>query len=405
MHRALVVSPAVIVLSALACTASAQRPAQVYGNVTGSIHCTDTNLPAHFATIALQPVREPPPTEAKTASAKDELKSSPPTLHVYRTHLDGSFQIRNVRPGRYYAVANNPGYLSPVAQFTEEEIDHPTPELRELIAKTVPIITVEPNATSNIVLSLVRAGSISGAVRFDDGSPAAGLYLDFERKDKDGKFVAVSLTTSGPDDQGRFRASGVPPGEYRMHTNLSVTDMQVDGLFGGNHSQTFNTTGGLKVYFGDTFFKKDAKTFKIEGGEEISADITVPASKIHTLTGSLVDARTGHAINAGTVRVFEAGESDSIASVKVSDDEPVFHLEYLPEGEYTVRIKDARDVAREEIAYAPGSFGAQHFKETTLKSYGSYESPLVVQADQTGLLIPIPALKPGTPAPAPEPTE
>lgn len=390
-------------LVALACLTPALLPAQtvfgfVSGSVSGTVTCTDTNLPAHYASIALEPVREvsaiPAAPEPKSTKAE-----SPAMISVIRTHLDGTFQIAKVRPGRYYVVVQNPGYLSPASQFTQVQINHPTAALQEAIAKVVPILTITANANSTLNVALQRAASISGNVRFDDGSPAAGLFLKFERKEADGKFVDVALDADGPDDQGHFRASGVPTGEYRVSTDLSVRDLQVTGVFGGGHGSVSSYADGISIYYGDTFHQKEAKIVKIEGGESITADITIPASKIHSLTGALVDARTGHVINDGKVTLAEPNTEEPFTTTKVQADEPIYHFEYVPEGDYTVRVKDAQDVNRVAIPYAPGSFGTAKYKETVLKQYQPYEVPLKVQTDQAGLNLPLTPVKPGTPLP------
>ena len=384
-------------LLALAFLLPISSPAQTRplatGSVSGSIVCADTNLPAHYATVALEPVRDVASPSEKTSKSIES--KAPAMITLARTHLDGSFQVAAVKPGRYYVVVQNPGYLSPASQFTQKQIEHPTAELKEAIEKVVPIITVGANANSTITLSLARASSISGTLRFEDGSPAAGLSFEFERKDPDGKFIPVNLDTTGPDDQGHFRASGVPTGEYRMFTTLSVNIVQVDGVFGGQHSMAASYGGGLAIYYGDTFHKKDARVLKIEGGESLQADITIPSSKIHSITGALVDAKTGHAINAGTVAIAEPEETDPFIASKVDPDQPTFRIEYAPEGSYTIRVKDARDVAREEIPYPAGTYGTRNFKETVLKRYQPYDAPLLVQTDQSSLNLPMTPVKPG----------
>ena len=178
--------------------------------------------------------------------------------------------------------------------------------------------------------------------------------------------------------------------------------MKTDGVFGGNHSVMSSYGAGISVFYGDTFHRKDAKIVKIEEGDELTADITIPVSKIHSISGALTDSRTGHAINAGTIKVFDGDDAEEIASTKVETDEAGFHFEFLPEGEYTVQVRDARDIIREEIPYPPGTLGTARFKETVLKSYQAYSAPLIVQTDQTGLLLPVAAAKPGTPSPPAE---
>ena len=79
--------------------------------------------------------------------------------------------IPNVPPGDYYLLAEKIGYISPghlpwgPYYLTKEEEDS--------LAKQVTPITVAANRTTAVDTFLTRGASISGLVRFDDGSPYA----------------------------------------------------------------------------------------------------------------------------------------------------------------------------------------------------------------------------------------
>ncbi len=386
--------------------------ASAYGAVSGTVSCVDTNLPARLISITLQPVPPPPnptpaPAEAKTA--KDQKAEKEPTqmLSIHQTHLDGTFFIPRVAPGRYYVIAQKPGYLSPVAQYSREEVEHPTAEMRKILAETLPNVTVSANQTAAIDIRLTRGASISGTILFDDGTPAPDLQLEFKRKDKDGKWVAANLGGHiETDDLGHFHAGGLPAAEYQIHTSLALMETIADHIFGGMSGYAISPKQNIDVFYGDTFFERDAKTLKIEGSEDATADFDIPISKLHSLSGTLVDARTGHVINAGTLEFFlknPDGTEAKIASAWVDEDEPTFRVEFIPEGEYTLRVSEAKDVTREEVALCNGCFGTRQFKETVVKKYGLYEAPYVVQTDAVGVTLSIPALKPGTSTPTSDP--
>jgi len=97
------------------------------------------------------------------------------------------------------------------------------------------------------------------------------------------------------DDLGHFRISGLPAGEYILNSSF-----QSSGLFNlfGETEKTLN------IYYGDVFFQKDAKPIKIGEGEESTGNnITIPLSKIHSISGSLLNV-SGHIINAGDVALY-----------------------------------------------------------------------------------------------------
>ena len=383
---------AALVMLVPAC-GSPQRNGAVYGAVSGAIVCSDTNLPARLINITLQPVVEP-----ARAAVKPE-KPVARTLSTYRSQLDGSFVIRHVAPGRYFVIAQKPGYLSPVSQFTADEVDHPTRETMAALEQAIPIVTVAGNQTTTINLALVRAASVSGTITWDDGTPVADLALHFARRDKAGKWVNITTGGhSGSDEVGHFRVSGLPAAEYRVSSELTVDEVTRDAIFGDTSGMAMRRKESIPVYFGDTFFERDAKTLKVGDGEDASANLVIPVSKLHTLSGSLVDARSGHVINAGKVTLMIAGEKEALVSTEMDADEPLFHFEFVPEGEYTLRVTGAQDVTREEVQQCAGCIGTRSFKTTVLKEYGTYEGPFVVQADRSNVILPIPAAGAASPA-------
>jgi hypothetical protein len=395
-------------LAALPMVAQHAAPA-AYGAVSGTITCVDTNLPARLINVSLQPIADlligaTSGAASSTAPKPDAkpVKGPMRTFSIHQSHLDGTFLIPHVVPGRYYVIAQKPGYLSPVSQYSREQIEHPTPELRKILEETVPNVTVSANQTSPIDIRLTRAASVSGTILWDDGTPAPDLSVSFARKDKDGNWVQTNVSgrvTS--DDLGHFHVAGLPPGEYRLSTSLSTADVTTESIFGNSMGYAMNTKENIAIYFGDSFFKRDAKSLKIEDGEAVTADFSISVSKLHTLSGTLIEARTGHVINAGTISFStpdtEDTKGEEIISAKVEENDPGFHVDFIPEGNYIVKVSDAREVTLEEVPLCDGCIGTRQFKETVLKKYGPYEAPYTIQNDAVGVTFPIPA----SPAPTP----
>ena len=369
------------------------EPKPVYGSVSGVITCTDTNLPARLTPVTLQPVNDRAPLK------EGAPKAAEPVLETFQTNLDGTFSIPHVRTGRYYVIVQKPGYLSPTGLFTKAEIEwpaNPMDDVSEAVAKAVPVVTVLANRNAGMDVRLVRAAAMTGTVKFDDGTPAPSQYITVQRKGPKGDWLSTNLGgrrgNGWTDDGGRFRIAGLPAGEYRLYTPLEVGQVVTTAIFGTSSSSSGSTKATLNVFFGDTFRRKEAKIYKIDDGQEITADLTIPNSRLHQVSGSLVDARTGRTINAGTIRLKFADDAEqSVASVAIKDDEPVFTLPFVPEGAYTVSVTDARDVTRVPVVYPEGTVGTVAFKETVLKTYGKYDGTLTVQSDITGLTLAIPA--------------
>src|SRR5262249_50716662 len=146
---------------------------QATTTVTGHVYLADTNTPARFAYVMLEPAsaldKDPDPHPPKDWAASLIHTSTVQTL------LDGSFVIPKVEPGTYYVVAYKHGYLSPLSTVSEEALEHPTPEDHKRIAGILPRIVVEGGLPVSVDIRLERGAIISGTILFDDGSPASGL--------------------------------------------------------------------------------------------------------------------------------------------------------------------------------------------------------------------------------------
>ncbi len=126
------------------------------GTVIGHVTCSDTNGPARFASVFLQPVVSP-----KVATDRDRPDSSGPGLvnKVVQTGLDGSFTLTNVAPGDYYILADASGYRSAAGVLTREQMDHPTEAQAKLIAQLLTPVSVASNRTSTAEVRLLRGAA------------------------------------------------------------------------------------------------------------------------------------------------------------------------------------------------------------------------------------------------------
>jgi len=367
------------VLLLLPATVLAQQNS-AFGTVSGHVYCSDTQQPARMGQIELSSIPDPP---AAGSSAKKE-PSEPRNISV-KIGLDGSFLFPRVPPGNYYVVADRPGYIGPESQFTDAEIGSPAPEMRELIAKSVPTISVVENKTTTIDVHLHRGAAISGILRYDDGSPVPLNQVDILRRDKSGQWMLLDIEmyemSALTDDLGHFRISGLPPGEYIL--NSSCNSSGTWDLFGDSQKI-------LSIYSGDVFFQKDAKPIKIGEGEESTGNnITIPLSKLHSISGSLLSV-SGHLIDAGEIALYTMPDNSKIAHAQVESEDSTFHMDFVPEGHYVLRVTNARDVTRETIPPPPGSTDEPKDHETLIQEYGPYEAPFEVTGDMTAVSLTIP---------------
>jgi hypothetical protein len=355
-------------------------PPESTGTVTGHVYLSDGGGPARLAEVALQPM------EVKSDDRPWQERDKDAPFRLYRTGLDGGFRIEHVKPGSYYVVVKEPGYLSPFAQFTNAQLVHPTAEDQQKIAAGLPVISVAANNTATMDIHLVRGAVLSGTVVFDDGKPYPDQRVTVLEK-VNGKWQPLMLANEGQtDDLGNFRITGLLEGDYLLRVNLAIDDLYASSLLGHGSSSSM-THYSLSYYSGDTERLRDAKPVHLDGSQEMSdAGITIPVSKLHAVSGAIVEAKSGRAINSGKVTLAYAGEGgEDMVSTNVEADEPVFVMPFVPEGAYTIKVTEAADVTREEISNGAGTYPPFHTKETVLRKYGTVEQPLTVTGDVTGV--------------------
>ena len=385
----------VLSVAASAQNDSAAKPAT--STVSGHVYCADTNTPARLASVMLDPVRAVEEAGSKPSSSHGERLM----LTAVQTTLDGSFAIPKVAPGTYYVVAYKTGYLSPLGTFPTEVLEHPSEEDRARIAAVVPIVKVEAGLPASLDIRLERGAAISGSVLFDDGSPAADLTVRALIRRKQGQKETWTALPPTPfrmdseirtDDLGRYRLVGLAPRDYIVQIDLELqnTDfgMEIGGLGGSRQNRSI---ARIAFYSGGTTRKREAISFKLAAGDEHSGeDITIPLSKLHTLTGELLSAHDGHVLNSGRVSLRDPDDQSEMESCRVGRVDSKFHLLFIPEGNYTLHVSNAADVTYVDVPNPPGSMPPSWETTHLIHDYGVIDQPVNVHDDIPNLTLSIP---------------
>lgn len=380
------------VLATMAQSTSA-KPAT--STVTGHVYCADTYAPARMASVMLEPLRVVDEAGIVTAGSHSQIM-----MTSVQTGLDGSFAIPKVRTGAYYVVAYKPGYLSPLATFPSDVLDHPSEADHERIAAVVPKITVEAGLPASIDLRLEPGAAISGAVVFDDGTPAADLAVHAlirhtqSQKDTWSPLPSTPLVMAADvrtDDLGRYRISGLAPRDYAVQVDLQLQDMDFGVTIGAiGKSAMHRSRGEIAFFSGDTARKRDAKAFKLEAGEERTGeDITIPISRLHT-SGELVAAHDGHVLTGGNLQLLDAEDKTEIETTRLDRADNTFHLFFIPEGSYILHIDGTAGVTYEDVPNPPGTMPPTREEFHTLHRYGTLDQPLTVRDDIPALTLSVP---------------
>ncbi len=123
------------------------------------------------------------------------------------------------------------------------------------------------------------------------------------------------------------------------------------------------------------------------------------SSKMHPVSGWLAVEQGGRRVNAGRVALVYADDGTEVASADVRSEDEAFHLNFVPEGEYTLKVTKARDVTRTEVPNGPpGTVPPTHTDEKTVRTYGDASQPLVVVNEVSGLVVGVPPMKASTAA-------
>ena len=345
------------------------------GTVTGHVYCADTNAPARMARVRLESAKE-------TSGGTPQNSSDLPVGGVVQTALDGSFIIPDIPPGGYYVIATLSGYLSPrPGHEDDDEALPPSPAGKPPVATLK--ITVQADQAASIDIRLERGAAVSGIVRFDDGSPTVGVHVgpvhiarsETKSSYSDDFGVQGDVVTN---DLGRYRISGMHGGRYAVEALLSHVDL----VPRANHDSPFSDMirSVLVVYSGDATRKSAAVSFTLSPGEERTGeDITIPLTKLHTISGVVTAARDGHPVNAGNLALMSPEDKELVADAEIASD-GTFQIEAVPEGSYILRIRDAHDTMK-------GS------SEKITSRYGDLEQPLKIESDVPNLALAVPETK------------
>jgi hypothetical protein len=411
-----ILSSAALVLSCLPAEAQEQAATQTapseYNAVSGRVTCGDTGLPARFAAVQLIP-EKPQPTQAsdwsKMKDAKDLARlmdkgmaqAQKGTGLTAVTSIDGSFEMPKVPAGTYFVVAELKGYLSPLSSLTEEEKFSAKADAIGRIRASAEKIVVQ-SAPVRADVRLERGGSISGVIRYDDGSPAAGVTPVRMVLKEDGKWVTDTFNpgaqqTNTSDDRGHYRISGLAKGKYAVKAQLP-TIKSIIGL-GGSQSLHSSFGDALVVYSGGVFREKDIKPIEVGVGEDVDGiDIVFPLDNIHQVSGAVTAKTDNHPLNSGWVNLSDAETKATLRHTRIEEDGS-FKFNYVPEGQYELMIGGS-DIDKN----APGGAYAQMFSPNVLKKYKGVTMPIDVKGDMTGLAVQLPDQPDaGTPAKPPTP--
>jgi hypothetical protein len=383
-----------------ACITSIAARAQnrdTLGAVTGRVLCSDTQQPARLAHVVLQPAVDPNSPVLKHPLGDGAERRAEGDFHLQTVSLDGSFTIPAVPEGRYYVIAEQDGYVSPLALFTRAQLNDPDEPMKQKIARYLTTVSVTAGHTTQVEVTLIHGAVIAGAVRFEDGSPGIDIGLQLlERSDK-GEWETARTRRLGShsggssytDDQGAFRFNGLPAGEYLVRASVELDDVEVNYIFADGGATNYGSGYHLRIYPGDTFRPKDAKPVKVEEGENAtSVDIDIPLSKLYTLSGTVMRPDSELPANAAHLSLVFADTGEELTSTNVDFDDGSFRFNFVPGGNYNLRATRIANVERTVVPNCnPPCVPATRTETKVLAKFGDASIPIQLTSDQSAVVV------------------
>lgn len=333
VRRALVVVAALLLLaqpSGVARTAagartqgqSEQQPPQPKGTgrIAGTVTCADTGKPIPAAVVQLQSAGTPQPARTKSDDR-------------------GHFEFSDLVAGTHVLVATADGYVP-----LDATVNRPSG-----IGK--PLTLADGQRIDNADVKLAVPGAIEGRVVDEFGDPAPGVTIQLGQMvlawGRPTLLPGSPRNGSGPtDDQGRFRFSGLPPGEYYV--------MALSGPFGRSNNSAFSSPGEGLAGFAPTYFPGtdkagSAKPVVVEVGAPTPAiSFALVAAPMSTVSGTVTDT-AGQPIARANLMLLQTqgGEVRSmIPANTVTAADGTFSYRNIPPGTYVLQ------------SFGPRSFGS-----------------------------------------------
>jgi len=306
--------------------------------VSGRVVYENTDRPVRRAQIAL--IQLP----GRRASAE----------HSSATDREGRFAIGGVPAGVYFAFVNSPGIIAPYA-FTTLTDRGPSESFDVKAIREYCTEVVVEGSDIEVTVRARRGGAISGKVTYADGDPAVNVEIAIVRQaSKQLHRVltglnATALLSLHPDDRGRYRISGVPPGEYVVYASEKNTAPQNQSRRGYGFEGIFGSGDALVVtYYGSTPDVNDALKLQVEANSELTGiDITLPDMTPHTIRGTIIAKLDRIPLPDATVSIRMKQQMDWFgqeARQFRTDDQGQWFAYDIPDGSYVLRVEPPTNI-------------------------------------------------------------
>lgn len=242
--------------------------------------------------------------------------SAAPSVKPARVDAEGRFTFDDLPPAAYLVVATAPGYID-----RSMSQGNPSEWPRHLIG-------------SNVRITMIRGGVITGTVTNAKGEPITGVPVHALATGDNASSLSAFFTGGGmseTDDRGIYRIYGLLPGQY-------VVQAGGKGSFGQPSASGFDMD--VPTYY-PASTRDTAVPVSVRGGDETTGiDIKYRGTEGHTISGSILgDIASNSMVGALTVFLSHANSTAALALeiVPVSaDPRRGFSFNGVADGDYDV---------------------------------------------------------------------
>jgi hypothetical protein len=301
------------------------------------------------------------------------LSEGTPGLRFSATNRNGEFLFRELAGGRYFAVVDSPGVISPLL-YVEDSREPPFARLASGRATSDFVeVNVTGTADAFVEIRARRGGVLTGRVTYEDGTAVAGARLNVFRR-RGGAWASIAGPRDTPemaiaDSRGVYRVSGLPSGEYLVRASEPRVETKAEDEEEGAHGDT----SLVAAYYPDANSLRNAEALRVTAGRETAdVDIVFAERALHKITGRVSARRDGKPLGGVTLNLEPKGDlhvspSSRPGVTRWSDGEGRWSIAGVPDGVYRLSISRHPLTAEEAGAVDEDSPRTRHFVTTELE--------------------------------------
>ena len=219
------------------------------------------------------------------------------------------------------------------------------------------VIPVTAPVSTTVNISVPLGSSIVGEIRRSDTNEVvSAMSVHAYLLDEDGQGHGEFITASNGSDFGTYYAGPLAPGNYLLFAQTRRTN-------GSGVSQFHNTWDLEMEWYKDVYSSAAATVVEIPdvgASQQISVDLMLSPGA--TITGVVTDADTGEAVvNIGVeptpspFQIYGVNVLFSYSSELVTDENGVYEIRGLLDGDYRVRVTPQFDGEYQSVGLFPST--------------------------------------------------